>query len=119
MKTIRRTGLAIAASYAALVGVQGLATAKGLWVKQSKDLGFPAQNCQYCHTDQMQKKVKDMGMPAQNCMYCHTEKMPKKDTFKPDQLNDRGKWLMAEKDKRKAEIDLNWLKDYPGGKDQK
>ena len=97
MKMIRRTGLAIAASYAALVGVQGLATAKGLWVKQTKDLGFPAQNCQYCHTD----------------------KMPKKDTFKADDLNDRGKWLMAEKDKRKAEIDLNWLKDYPGGKDQK
>ena len=97
MKTIRRTGLAIAASYAALVGDQGLATAKGLWVKQSKDLGLPAQNCQYCHTD----------------------KMPKKDTFKVEELNDRGKWLMAEKDKRKAEIDLSWLKDYPGGKDQK
>ena len=27
--------------------------------------------------------------------------------------NDAGKWLIAEKDKRKAkEIDLAWLKDY-------
>ena len=27
--------------------------------------------------------------------------------------NDRGKWLVAEKDKRKAkEIDVAWLKDY-------
>jgi len=98
MKMIRKTGLAIAATYAALVGVQGLATAKGLWVKQSKDLGFPAENC----------------------LYCHTEKMPKKDTFKADALNDRGKWLVSQKESKKAaEIDLNWLKDYPGGKDQK
>ena len=28
-------------------------------------------------------------------------------------LNDRGKWLAAEKDKRKAaEVDAAWLKDY-------
>jgi hypothetical protein len=27
--------------------------------------------------------------------------------------NERGKWLVEEKDKRKAkEIDVNWLKDY-------
>ena len=66
------------------------------------------------------KKTKDMGLPAQNCMYCHTEKLPKKDTFKPEALNDRGKWMMAEKDKRKAaEIDPAWLKDYPGPKEQK
>jgi hypothetical protein len=46
--------------------------------------------------------------------------MPKKDTFKADALNDRGKWLMGEKDKRKAtEVDPTWLKDYPGGKEQK
>lgn len=97
MKSIRKAGLTVAALYVALVAIQGMATAKALWVKQAKDLGFPAQNC----------------------MYCHTEKMPKKDTFKVDSLNDRGKWLMSEKDKQKKEIDLNWLKDYPGGKEQK
>jgi len=65
------------------------------------------------------KPIKEMGLPAENCLYCHTEKMPKKDTFKVDALNDRGKWLMDEKAKRNADIDPTWLKDYPGGKEQK
>ncbi len=44
-------------------------------------------------------------------MYCHVDKLPKKDAH---DLNDRGKWLVAEKDKRKAkEVDVTWLKDYP------
>jgi hypothetical protein len=65
-------------------------------------------------------KAKQKGYPAQNCQYCHVSNMPKKETFKPDDLNDRGKWLAAEKDKQKAkEIDVDWLKDYPGGKEQK
>lgn len=98
MKSVRKTGLTIAALYVALVAIQSLASAKALWVKKAKDLGYPAQNC----------------------LYCHTEKMPKKDTFKAEALNDRGKWLISEKDKKKAtEVDLNWLKDYPGGKEQK
>ena len=66
------------------------------------------------------KKAKDEGFPAKNCQYCHTVSMPKKETFKPEQLNDRGKWLMAEKDKQKAaDVKVEWLKDYPGGKEQK
>jgi hypothetical protein len=66
---------------------------------------------------QMVKQAKDAGLPAQNCQYCHVEKMPKKETFKPDDLNERGKWLSAEKDKRKAKADGGWLKEYPGKKD--
>jgi hypothetical protein len=98
MNSIRKTGLAIAALYVALAALQGLASAKPLWVKQAKDLGYPAQNC----------------------LYCHTEKMPKKDTFKADQLTERGKWLLSEKDKKKAkDVEVEWLKDYPGGKEQK
>jgi hypothetical protein len=98
MKPIRKTGLAIAALYIALTAFQGLASAKPLWVKKAKDLGYPAQNC----------------------LYCHTEKLPKKETFKADQLNDRGKWLLSEKDRKNAkDIDVEWLKDYPGGKEQK
>ncbi len=59
-------------------------------------------------------------MPAKNCQYCHTSAMPKKETFKPDDLNERGKWMMFEKDKQKAkDIKVEWLKDYPGGKEQK
>jgi hypothetical protein len=63
------------------------------------------------------KEAKDTGMPAQNCQYCHVSKIPKKETFKADDLNDRGKWLVAEKDKRKSkEAKGDWLKEFPGGK---
>jgi hypothetical protein len=63
----------------------------------------------------MIKQAKDAGLPAQNCQYCHTEKMPKKDSFKPEELNERGKWLHAEKEKRKApKSNASWLKEYPG-----
>jgi hypothetical protein len=67
----------------------------------------------------MIKEAKDSGLPAQNCQYCHVSKTPKKDTYKPDDLNERGKWLLAEKDKRKSkEVKADWLKSYPGGKEQ-
>jgi hypothetical protein len=45
----------------------------------------------------MVSAAKKAGLPANNCQYCHTEAMPKKDTFKPESLNDRGKFLMADK----------------------
>ena len=62
----------------------------------------------------IQKKARESGFPAENCLYCHGEKLPKKDAVT---YNERGKWLQAEKDKRKAkEVDVNWLKDYPGDK---
>ncbi|HEY6930041.1 MAG TPA: hypothetical protein VJA66_10230 [Thermoanaerobaculia bacterium] len=62
----------------------------------------------------IQKKAKELGFPANNCLYCHNEKLPKKDAFSH---NDRGKWLVAEKEKRGAkEVDPAWLKDYPGDK---
>ncbi len=49
-----------------------------------------------------QKKAKELGFPATNCLYCH---------------NERGKWLIAEKEKRGVkEVDPAWLKDYPGEK---
>lgn len=44
----------------------------------------------------------------------------KKEGFKVDDLNDRGKWLLAEKDKRKSkDVKGEWLKEFPGGKEQK
>jgi mono/diheme cytochrome c family protein len=61
-------------------------------------------------TVDMQKKAKAAGFAAQNCLYCHGEKLPKKGA---STLSDRGNWLAAEKDKRKAkEVDATWLKDY-------
>ena len=68
-------------------------------------------------TPQMLSQAKAAGLPAQNCQYCHTVAMPKKEGFKPDELNERGKWLVSEKDKQKAkDIKGEWLKNYPGGK---
>ena len=59
----------------------------------------------------IQKAAKAAGFAdAGKCTYCHGEALPKKGA---STFNDRGKWLVAEKDKRKAaEIDAAWLKDY-------
>jgi hypothetical protein len=66
-------------------------------------------------TPQMIKQAKDAGFPAQNCQYCHTVAMPKKEGFKPDELNERGKWLLSEKEKQKAkDVKAEWLKNYTG-----
>jgi hypothetical protein len=71
-------------------------------------------------TPEMVAKVKQAGYPAQNCQYCHVSALPKKDTYKPEDLNARGKWLVAEKTKQNATaVNLDWLKNYPGGKEQK
>jgi hypothetical protein len=60
----------------------------------------------------VQKKAKELGFAATNCQFCHVEKLPKKGAMSH---NERGKWLKAEKDKRKAaDVDPAWLKDYPG-----
>ena len=70
---------------------------------------------------QLLAKAKEKGYPAKNCQYCHVSTVPKKDTFKPESdLNERGKFLEAEREKQKAKVaDPDWLKDYPGGKEQK
>jgi hypothetical protein len=61
-------------------------------------------------TMDMQKKAKEAGFPATNCQYCHADKMPKKDAHG---FNERGKFLMAEKEKAKAAaVDVTWLKNY-------
>ena len=58
----------------------------------------------------MQKQAKEAGFPATSCTYCHVEKLPKKGA---STYNERGKWLIAEKQKRKAaEVNGAWLKDY-------
>ncbi len=67
-------------------------------------------------TPQLFSQAKSSGMPAKNCQYYHVSAMPKRDTFKPEDLNARGKWLLAEKDKTKSpDVKVEWLKNYPGG----
>jgi hypothetical protein len=80
-------------------------------------LMFAASALPAAATPQMVKQATDAGFPARNCQYCHVPAIPKKEGFKPDDLNERGKWLLAEKDKQKAkEVKAEWLKTYPGGK---
>jgi hypothetical protein len=58
----------------------------------------------------MQKQAKDAGVQGVACITCHGEKMPKKTAMT---LNDKGKWLVAQKESKKAkEVDGSWLKDY-------
>jgi hypothetical protein len=71
-------------------------------------------------TPKMLTESKKMGMPAKNCEYCHTEKLPKKETFKPEALNERGKFLQADMKQRSLkDPDLKKLESFPGGKEQK
>jgi hypothetical protein len=47
---------------------------------------------------------------AKDCLFCHTQPAG------GEGWNDRGKWLMAEKDKRKADsIEMEWLAEYKEG----
>ncbi len=62
---------------------------------------------------QMVAAAKQAGFPATNCQYCHTEAAPKKDTFKPEALNDRGKFLLADKQQRNLKaVDVEKLKEF-------
>lgn len=63
----------------------------------------------------IQKQAKAAGVTDVGaCTSCHVDKLPKKDAHT---LNDKGKWLVAEKDKRKAkEVDGAWVKDYKPAK---
>lgn len=54
------------------------------------------------------KKAAKFG--AKDCLYCH------KEPEGGEGWNDRGNWLIAEKEKRKADtIDVEWLADYKEG----
>lgn len=56
---------------------------------------------------QYQVKAKQLGYPAQNCAYCHAAARGGQG------WNERGRWLVEQKGKRKAtQVDVAWLKDY-------
>jgi hypothetical protein len=62
---------------------------------------------------EIQKQAKAAGVDVKNCQSCHTVALPKKGEGQ-NELNDMGKWLVAEKDKRGAKaVDGAWAKDYP------
>src|SRR5262249_28496231 len=62
----------------------------------------------------MLTEAKKAGFPAKNCQFCHTEAVPKKDTFKADtSLNNRGKFLLTDMQKRNLKApDVKKLKEY-------
>ncbi len=64
-------------------------------------------------TMDIQKQAKAAGVDAKNCQFCHTVALPKKGEGQ-NEMNDLGKWLVAEKDKKGAKaVDGAWAKDYP------
>src|SRR5262245_37742523 len=71
-------------------------------------------------TPKMLTNAKKAGVPATNCQYCHSEAAPKKDTYKPESLNERGKFLLTDKKTRNLkQVDVGKLKDFPGGAEKK
>ena len=54
------------------------------------------------------RKAQKFG--AKNCLFCH------KNPEGGEGWNERGQWLIAEKERRKADaIDVEWLTDYKEG----
>ena len=54
------------------------------------------------------RKAQKFG--AKDCKFCHTEPVG------GEGWNERGQWLIAEKERRKADaIDVEWLADYKEG----
>ena len=54
------------------------------------------------------RKAQKFG--AKDCLFCH------KEPEGGEGWNERGQWLIAEKERRKAEaVDPEWLADYKGG----
>jgi hypothetical protein len=77
----------------------------------AKKLGFEVRNCLYCHAsphaiERMKAKAKQLAISDGNCLACHGANIPAA-------LNQRGEWLVVEKDRRKSKSwDMGWLKDY-------
>ena len=85
-----------------------------LWVAASVAVGWLSLGGVASATMDMQKKAKAAGIEANNCQYCHVDKLPKKDKGLHEP-NDVGKWLIAQKEAKKAKaVDGAWAKDYPG-----
>lgn len=62
---------------------------------------------------EIQKQAKAAGVEVKNCQTCHTVAMPKKGEGAKE-LNDCGKWLVSQKEAKKAkEVDGAWAKDCP------
>lgn len=81
--------------------------------KKAKAAGFPASDCVYCHTfdvNHMRDRARTLGISNMNCVSCHGDRLPKMGVAL---YNERGRFLLAQKIERQAkEVDVEWLKDY-------
>lgn len=87
MNTTRIKRVILVAMVVAAMGAALTATteAKPAYLRQAKALGFPAENCTYCH-------VKASGGAGWNA---------------------RGQWLIQEKKNRNARtVSVEWLREY-------
>ncbi len=103
------------ASLVALSLVPALAMATPPIQRRAAERGFPAKGCAHCHTfdtDHMAEKARKLGIKPGDCHACHGTRLPK---WGAALFNERGKWLVVEKERLKAEsVDPAWLKDYKG-----
>jgi hypothetical protein len=103
-----------AATIVLLLLAAGPAVATVRIENRAMELGYPAGNCDYCHTfdlTHMKKgKNQDRGKVDLDCNHCHPGGLPKTGAAL---FTDRGKWLLAQKKARHASsVDADWLKDY-------
>lgn len=105
-------GLRGALALAAVVMLAAPALATVEMQVQAKKLGVEVTgNCLYCHAhshsiEVMRQKAKTLSVNDGNCLACHGGNIPSK-------LNDRGRWLVAEKTRRGAkQCDMAWLREY-------
>ncbi|MGD8895805.1 MAG: hypothetical protein PVJ73_07200 [Acidobacteriota bacterium] len=102
---------------ALLLGVLGLFSISGRaratvdMQNEARALGYPVENCLYCHAtphavEKMKEKARETDMSEGNCLLCHGAEIPAA-------LNHRGQWLVEERARRNAdEADMSWLEGY-------
>src|SRR5262245_7735311 len=91
----------------------GPASATPPLLAKAKEAGYPATDCSYCHTfdmNHMRDKAREAGISNMNCQLCHGRQLPKQG----DALfNSRGRYLRSEKERRKqSTVDVAWLAGY-------
>jgi hypothetical protein len=105
---------AIAAAVFALTAATARATIRIQGEAQA--LGYPAQNCSYCHvfdSDHMKERgagPNGVRVTHLDCYACHRDRLPKRGVHL---LNERGLYLSwAKRQFRADKVEAAWLKNY-------
>lgn len=87
--------------------------------RDAEALGYPAQNCSYCHvfdSDHMKERgagPNGVRVTHLDCYACHRDRLPKRGVHL---LNERGLFLnWAKRQFRADKVDAAWLKNYREG----